>query len=422
MVKGTRQAVKPQRRVHRDIWNWTYRTHLVVKSPPTRNIHEQNINSSVDIDSSAVEFEIKQKDGTPVSSSAAVSLDNQLAFEFVGKQTCTYRKYPKKTGSRTGLYVTTVVTDLASCEAVCTSDPTCVSFDFVVMNGMMGCFKYNESVVDRLIDTFNDHYEKDCSSGSNSCSFIEYPGKKGPYDELENPVHDVTECKTMCENETSCTAIDFSKVDNIITCYRYTKRVVNVLTDVIVNHYTKQCSGYAIRVESCTASNGQSGQDQETLNIIEDSCPSGEVGKLMEEAPTKVTDNTVTFKLHPFKFNKVNAITVTCTVKVCPAGTAAECEALNCSSQPNRKRRSTEISDETVRKTFIILDPNLEFTSHDSSKKSSVSVNDVTTPIVAGVAMVIIMLLVVSIVVLLVVKKRRSNRKFQEDGVNKQTI
>ncbi|XP_041378346.1 EGF-like domain-containing protein 1 isoform X2 [Gigantopelta aegis] len=306
------------------------------------NIHEQNINSSVDIDSSAVEFEIKQKDGTPVSSSTAVSLDDQLTFEFVG---------------------------------------------------------------------------------GNSCRFQSYPHKQGPVDVKYELVGDLTQCKEKCESDSNCTALNFNQAGYMALCAIYTRVIVN-LTDIYLNHYTKEClQDDAIRVESCTASNGQSGDDQETLKLIDHSCPSSEAGKLMEESPTKVTNTTVTFKLHPFKFNKVNAITVTCTVKVCPTGTAAQCDALDCSGQTRRKRRSAEISDVTIRKTFIILDPNLELTrTHDSSKESSVSVDDITTPIVAGVAMVIILLLVISIVVLLVVKKRRTNRKSQEDGVNKQKI
>ncbi|XP_041377403.1 uncharacterized protein LOC121389820 [Gigantopelta aegis] len=375
-----------------------------------RNIHEQNINSSVDIDSSAVDFEIKQKDGTPVSSSAAVSLDDQLTFEFVGKQTCSYRYYPRKSRQSKPSAVL-ADTDLDTCRAACSSDPTCVSFQFYVLakNDVVQCTKFKKPA-DLLIDFYTDHYEKNCTIGSNPCSYVEYPDKEGPRGEQIVDVQDLTECKAKCDTDSNCTSFDFHVADIFVKCHLYTKPVVDGLFDCKMHYYTSECS--AFRVESCTASNGQTGQDQDTLKLIDHSCPSGEVGKLMEQAPTKVNDTTVTFKLHPFKFNKVNAITVTCTVKVCPAGTAAECEALNCSSQPNRKRRSTEISDETVRKTFIILDPNLQLTRpHDSSKESSVSVDDVTTPIVAGVAMVIILLLAISIVVLLVVKKKRIQRE-----------
>ncbi|XP_041373056.1 uncharacterized protein LOC121386275 isoform X2 [Gigantopelta aegis] len=93
-----------------------------------------------------------------------------------------------------------------------------------------------------------------------------------------------------------------------------------------------------------------------------------------------------------------------------------------CSGE-NRKRRSAEISDERLRRTILILDPEFKSTrTSDSSKNKTVSVNDVTTPIVASVAIVIIMLLVICIVVLLVVKKRRSNQKSQDKGVNNHAI
>ncbi|XP_041371836.1 EGF-like domain-containing protein 1 [Gigantopelta aegis] len=54
---------------------------------PDGNIKEQAINNTypADIDSSAVNFEIKLKDGTSVSSSTTVSLNDQLIFEFADK-------------------------------------------------------------------------------------------------------------------------------------------------------------------------------------------------------------------------------------------------------------------------------------------------------------------------------------------------
>ncbi|XP_041371611.1 uncharacterized protein LOC121385140 [Gigantopelta aegis] len=269
---------------------------------PDGNIKEQAITNTADIDSSAVNFEIKLKDGTSVSSSTRVPLNDQLTFEFA--------------------VLTSIMTNTV-----------------LLVSSSVDCLVIRSHMV--VLSTYI-HYDKHCTT---------------------------------------------------------------------------------VRVESCTASNGKSGADEETLKLIENSCPSSEVGKLMEQDPTPDDDFKVTFKLRPFKFNKNNAISITCTVKVCPTG-SAQCQPMDCSTGngPNRrKRRSTEISDETLRKTIIIQFPELEQTkASDTSKKTSV--NDVTTPLVAGVAIVIILLLVICIVVLLFVKKRRSNRKSQDEGVNKQTI
>ncbi|XP_041371612.1 scavenger receptor cysteine-rich domain-containing group B protein-like [Gigantopelta aegis] len=48
------------------------------------NLKGQGINNTVDIDSSAVDFDIKLKDGTAVTSSTEVPLDDLLTFEFNG--------------------------------------------------------------------------------------------------------------------------------------------------------------------------------------------------------------------------------------------------------------------------------------------------------------------------------------------------
>ncbi|XP_041374154.1 uncharacterized protein LOC121387191 [Gigantopelta aegis] len=78
----------------------------------------------------------------------------------------------------------------------------------------------------------------------------------------------------------------------------------------------------AMRLELCMVSNSESGADEETLKLDENSCLLNEVGKLMEQDPTEDNNNHVTFMLHSFPFNKNNAISIISTVKVCPTRTS----------------------------------------------------------------------------------------------------
>ncbi|XP_041373607.1 uncharacterized protein LOC121386684 [Gigantopelta aegis] len=270
---------------------------------------------------------------------------------------------------------------------------------------------------DQLTFQFNVNREK--VPGGESCKVTEstgYQSKGGPDKELLD-VGSADDCKSICKEDPLCKAVDYFATmkfchlfHRVITLLSYSSKYV---------HYDIDCG--SVTVTQCEASNGQSGDNKENMKLIENSCPSEVVGKLMGKDLTQVTNNQVVFKMHPFKFNHNNAISIECTVKVCSGGTSAECPIPDCRGL-TRKRRSADRSDERVRRTIFILDPEFKSTrKSDSSKNKSVSVNDVTTPIVAGIAIVIILLLV-CIVVLLVVKKRRSNQKSQDEGVNNHTI
>ncbi|XP_041372195.1 uncharacterized protein LOC121385549 isoform X1 [Gigantopelta aegis] len=182
----------------------------------------------------------------------------------------------------------------------------------------------------------------------------------------------------------------------------------------------------AIRVESCMADNRQTGDNLETLKIIDNSCPSSEIGKLMREKPTRSPDTTkVTFQLQPWMFNKFLDISVSCTVKVCPMGQTSSCDPTNCDGGGDRfgrKRRSLNVSDEYVRKSFSIRKSSV---THPTRKSESLEETDdvklnVTTLIAAGIAMVIIMMLVITIVVILLLRMKRSKRNSKVQDVCQQ--
>ncbi|XP_041347291.1 uncharacterized protein LOC121367247 [Gigantopelta aegis] len=302
-----------------------------------RNTKQQNIDNVPDVDSAAVEFNIRLKDGTLASSN--VPLDDKLTLEFIASPvttTCTYTEHPDQQGDESAYKGLSTEADLKACQAFCDQTSTCVA--------------------------------------------AQYTGT---------------------------------------ACHLYTTPQYGNLTALSGTTYVdKVCvtSGYAaIRLESCTANNKRSDADLETLKIVENGCPSSEIGKLMKARPARSPSTTITLQLQPFMLNNNNAILLSCVIKVCPAQLGSFCDSVDCNGQSGfgRKRRSVHVSDETVTKSFTVRrvsSPNETETAHSSDEVCEPEVN-LITPIIAGVAVVTFLLLVICTVTLVLLKKKRSNRK-----------
>ncbi|XP_048238360.1 EGF-like domain-containing protein 1 isoform X1 [Haliotis rufescens] len=118
----------------------------------------------------------------------------------------------------------------------------------------------------------------------------------------------------------------------------------------------------ALRVEGCVASNTMAGGDFKSVRFINSSCPSSDVDNVMIQKPSKVSDTKVTFIYDAFKFTNQDAVSVTCTVKMCTE--KSTCAAVQCGgeTQPysgnGRKKRGLQsdiITKRTVRTTYRVL-------------------------------------------------------------------
>ncbi|XP_041373054.1 uncharacterized protein LOC121386274 isoform X2 [Gigantopelta aegis] len=132
------------------------------------NTKEQAIHSTADIVSDAVDFVIKLKDGSVVSSSTVVSLNDQLTFQFnvdsekvPGGVSCEYTRNP---GISSGSMPSKVKSNatLEECKNACNAESQCKSLDYV--KSSMNCYMFHFHVV--LLDRtqYVDHYVKNCGS------------------------------------------------------------------------------------------------------------------------------------------------------------------------------------------------------------------------------------------------------------------
>ncbi|XP_067686008.1 EGF-like domain-containing protein 2 isoform X2 [Haliotis asinina] len=118
----------------------------------------------------------------------------------------------------------------------------------------------------------------------------------------------------------------------------------------------------ALRVEGCVASNTLNGGDLKSVIFIEASCPSSDVDIVMIQKPRKESDTTVSFVYDAFKFTNQDAVSMTCTVKMCTEATT--CAAVQCGSESQpysgygRKKRAIQSDiflEKTVRTTYRVM-------------------------------------------------------------------
>ncbi|XP_041373445.1 EGF-like domain-containing protein 1 [Gigantopelta aegis] len=101
----------------------------------------------------------------------------------------------------------------------------------------------------------------------------------------------VEDCKKACNANPQCKFFTHLRDSCMI---RYVSSETDYNPDE--QFYEKHCASTAtLTVMQCEASNGQSGDNKETMKLIENICPSEEVGKLMEQDPTRDTNNQVVF-------------------------------------------------------------------------------------------------------------------------------
>ncbi|XP_041346775.1 uncharacterized protein LOC121366362 [Gigantopelta aegis] len=135
------------------------------------NTKEQAISGTADLASDAVDFVIKLKNDSVVSSSTVVPLNDQLTFQFnvnrekaPGGESC---KYIQTLGKWAGglfnkqLFEVTLVDE---CKNACNNETRCKTIDYIHNDEV--CFMYYTDTPSLENQLNFEHYDKDCGSGN----------------------------------------------------------------------------------------------------------------------------------------------------------------------------------------------------------------------------------------------------------------